>query len=69
MITGINEFKILIKHVSCKCDCKFDSRICNSVQSWNNDKCRNECNNPKEHHACKKYYIWNSSMVAKMVNI
>ena len=39
MITGINELKTLIKHVSCKCDCKFDSRICNSVQSWNNDKC------------------------------
>ena len=69
MITGINELKTLIKHVSCKCDCKFDSRICNSVQRWNNNKCRNECNNPKEHHACKKYYIWNSSMVAKMVNI
>ena len=24
MITGINESKILTKHISCKCKCKFD---------------------------------------------
>ena len=32
MITGINEPKTLIKHISCKCKCKFDGRICNSDQ-------------------------------------
>ena len=30
MITGKNESKILAKHVSCKCHCKFDCRKCNS---------------------------------------
>ena len=30
MITGINESKILTKHISCKCKCKFDDRKCNS---------------------------------------
>ena len=24
MITGINESKILAKHISCECKCKFD---------------------------------------------
>ena len=39
MITEINESKILTKHISCKCKCKFDKRKCNSNQKWNNDKC------------------------------
>ena len=28
MITWINEWKILTKHISCECKCKFDSREC-----------------------------------------
>ena len=32
MITGINELKILTKHISCQCKCKFDGRKCNSDQ-------------------------------------
>ena len=39
MITGINELKALTKHISCKCKCRFDGKICNSNQWWNNDKC------------------------------
>ena len=31
--------KTLAKHVSYKCNCKFDGRKCNSDQRWNNDKC------------------------------
>ena len=46
MITGINESKILTKHTSWECKCKFDGRKCNSNQKWNNDKCRCECKNP-----------------------
>ena len=30
MITGISESKILIKHISRECKCKFDGRKCNS---------------------------------------
>ena len=40
MITRINNSKILTKYVSCKYKCEFDSRKCNSNQTWNNDKCR-----------------------------
>ena len=29
MITGINKSKILTKHISCECKCKFDGRKCN----------------------------------------
>ena len=39
MITEINESEILTKHISCECQCKFDSRKCNSNENWNNDKC------------------------------
>ena len=35
MITGINEFKTLAKHISCKRKCRFDGRKCNSDQWWN----------------------------------
>ena len=59
MITGINESKTLTKHISCECKCKFDGRKCNSNQKWNNNKCLCERKNLKEHHACKKDYIWN----------
>ena len=39
MTTEINNSRILIKHVSSECKCKFDGRKCNSNQKWNNDKC------------------------------
>ena len=55
----MNESKTLEKHISYKCECKFDSRKCNSNQKWNNDKYQCECKNPKDHQACEKKYIWN----------
>ena len=71
MITGINEWKILLKkRTSCECNCKSDGRKYNSNQKWNNDKCWCECKNPKEHNACEKDYIWNPSIVfVRMINI
>ena len=51
MITGINEFKTLTKHISCEHKCKFDGRKCNSDQWQNKDKCQCE---GKKHYACKK---------------
>ena len=39
MITGISESKTLTKHISSKCQWKFDGRKCNSDQWWNNNKC------------------------------
>ena len=70
VITEIYESKVLTKHISCKCKCKFDCRKCNSNQKWNNDKCRCKCKNPKEHHVCKKIiFRILLRVVMKMVNI
>ena len=52
---GINESKILTKHISSECKCKFDGRKCDSNQKWNKNKCW--CESKK--HICEKYYIWN----------
>ena len=56
MITGINESKVLTKHITCECKCRFDGRNCNSDQWWNNDKCRRKC---KKRHVSEKGYVWN----------
>ena len=45
MIAEINESRTLTKHISWKCECKFDDRKYNLNQKWNNDKCRCECKN------------------------
>ena len=40
--TGINESRTLTKYTSCKCDCKFDGRKCNSNHNcW--CKCKKVC--------------------------
>ena len=38
MIARTYEAKTLIKHISCDCKCKFNSRTCNLNQKCNNDK-------------------------------
>ena len=45
----ISESITLTKHISCKCESKFDDRKCNLNQNWNNGKCRCDRKNPKEH--------------------
>ena len=62
MITDINEWKILTKHISSECKCKFDNRKCIINQKWNNNKCLCEYKNPKGHHGCEKDYIWNPTI-------
>ena len=59
MIAGINEFKTLRKHISCKCGCKFDGKRCMSNRKWNNDKCPCKCKNP-EKTSCvqKRIYLY-----------
>ena len=47
MITGINELKTLIKHMSCERKFEFVGRKCNSNQKRNSNKCRCDCKNPK----------------------
>ena len=54
LITAIIESKTLLKHISCKCKCKFDWKKFNPDQWWNNDKCWCEC---KKRHVCEKHYV------------
>ena len=56
MITNNNEAKTMKKHISCDCECKFNSTTCNSNQKWNNKTCQYEC---KDYHKCKTDYSWN----------
>ena len=37
----------------------FYGRKCNLNRKCNNDKCRCECKYPRNHHVCKRKYIWN----------
>ena len=53
LITRINEAKILVKHLSWNCECKFDSAACSSNQKWNNETCQCEC---KNYQTCKEDY-------------
>ena len=58
MIKGKHESKILTKHISCECKCKFDGTECNSNKWWNNNKCRCEF---KKRQICEQDYVWNPS--------
>ena len=59
MFTGINWSKTLTKYISCKCQYKFDGTKSNSKEMWIKGKFPYECKNPKEHHLCEKFCIWN----------
>ena len=48
MITGINESKILTKHLFCECKCTFDAIEYNRNQRRNNDKCWCKCKNSEK---------------------
>ena len=61
MIISTNESKILTKHTSCACKCKFNGRKCNSNQKWSNDKRQCECKNSIKYRVCEKNHVWNPS--------
>ena len=58
MITNKDEAKAMAEHMSCDCNCKFNSTTFNSKQKWNNKTCRCEC---KNYCKCEKDYSLNSS--------
>ena len=35
VITNKNEAAVMAKHISCDCECRFNSTTCNSNQKWN----------------------------------
>ena len=54
----INKAKTLVKHTSCDCNCKFNSKTCNSDQKWNNETSQCEC---KSYYTYKEDCNWNPS--------
>ena len=64
MITGINEWKTLTKHISCACKYTFHGIKYNLNQWWNSGECR--CKR-KKHNICASYYL--PHVVPKTENI
>ena len=65
LMSRINETRQIIWHETCKCVCGLTTAVCNSMQIWNEDKCRCECKEDLINKmACDKGYIWNPSNCA-----
>ena len=64
MITGINELKILKRHISSDFRYKFDCKKCNSKQKMKNGKCQWGCKEPVKRCVCKENCICNPSICA-----
>ena len=41
-MSRINKTRHILRHETCKCECRLTSTVCNSRQVWNEDKCRCE---------------------------
>ena len=62
LMQRINETKQIILPETCKCVCRLTSAVCNTKQTWNEDKFRCECKeNLVDKKVCDKGYIWNPS--------
>ena len=65
LMQRINEIKNILWHKSCKCVCRLTSAVCNSRQTWNEDKCRCECKEDLiDKGICNKGFILNPRIVA-----
>ena len=61
-MSRINETRHIIWHETCKCVCRLTSSICNSRQTWNEEKCTCECKEDLiDEEICDKGFIWNPS--------
>ena len=56
IITNKNNANSMTEHISCDCKCKFNSKICNLNQTWNNETYQYEY---KNYCTCKKVYSCN----------
>ena len=54
MIANKDEAKAMTEHISCDCNCKFNSTTCNSNQKCNNKGCQSVC---KNYHSVKKIIV------------
>ena len=58
LMQRINETRLVIWHETCKSVYRLSASICNSKQTWNEDKCRYECKEDLiDRGTCDKRYI------------
>ena len=60
LTSGTNELRRIEWHEMWKCECRFNSSVCNN-KCWNDDKCRCECKELIDKGVCDKGFIWNPS--------
>ena len=61
LMTLTNETRHIKWHETGRCICRLDGIICNSMQRWNQDKCRCECKELIDKGVCDKGFMWNPS--------
>ena len=61
LMSRTNETRHIKWHETCKCKCRLSASICNSRQTWTEDKCRCECKELIDKGICDKGFIWNPS--------
>ena len=61
LVSRVNKTRRIEWHEMRKCECRFNSTVCNKEKRWNDDKCRCECKDLNDKGACDKGFIWNSS--------
>ena len=59
LMTLTNETRHIKWLETCKCICRLDGIIYNSMQQWNKDKCRCECKELIDKGLCDKGFMWN----------
>ena len=67
MIARINE-SITLRHISCSCKCKFDSKKCNSNRRLNKELC--QCSTTVQWNVCEKIiFVISEYLLAKLLGI
>ena len=61
LMSRINETRHIIWHGTCKCICRLSASVRNTRQTWNEDKCRCECEELIDKGICDNAFIWNPS--------
>ena len=60
LTSGTNETRRIEWHETWKCECRFNSSVCNNKR-WNDSKSRCECKELIDKGVCDKEFIWNPS--------
>ena len=57
LMSRINGTRHIIWHETCKCICRLSASVSNTRQTWNEDKCRCECEELIDKGICDNRFI------------